>query len=66
MVMENLLKQQFCKIVWLHKNENISKTQYKKDMRKSYTYTATINTVEIDINTQYYIKDAQLGIDGAK
>src|SRR5574343_315018 len=54
-VLQNCLTTQEC--------ENISKTQYKKDMRKSYTYTATINTVEIDVNTQYYIKDAQLGID---
>lgn len=54
-VLQNCLTTQEC--------ENISKTQYKKDMRKSYTYTATINTVEIDVNTQYYIKDAQLGIN---
>lgn len=54
-VLQNCLTTQEC--------ENISKIQYKKDMRKSYTYTATINTVEIDVNTQYYIKDAQLGID---
>ncbi len=54
-VLQNCLTAQEC--------ENISKIQYKKDMRKSYTYTATINTVEIDVNTQYFIKDTQLGIN---
>jgi hypothetical protein len=46
-VLQNCLTAQEC--------ENISKIQYKKDMRKSYTYTATINTVEIDVNTQYFV-----------
>jgi len=54
-VLQNCLTSQEC--------EKISKIEYKKDVRKSYTYTATINTVEIDVNTQYFIKDTQLGIN---
>ncbi|MDY0193567.1 MAG: hypothetical protein RBR93_08570 [Aliarcobacter butzleri] len=54
-VLQNCLTSQEC--------ENISKIEYKKDVRKSYVYTATINTVELDLNTQYFIKDAQLGIN---
>ena len=54
-VLQNCLTTQEC--------ENISKIEYKKDVRKSYTYTATVNTVEIDVNTQYFIRDTQLGIN---
>lgn len=54
-VLQNCLTIQEC--------ENISKIQYKKDIRKSFNYTATVNNIELDVNTQYFIRDAQLGIN---
>lgn len=43
--------------------EKLAEIEYKKDIRKSYNYIAKVNDVKLDLNTKYYIKDEQLGID---
>lgn len=54
-VVQNCLTQKEC--------EQLAEIEYKKDIRKSYNYIAKTNDVKIDLNTKYYIKDEQLGID---
>lgn len=43
--------------------EDIAKIAYKKDKRKSLSYTAKVSNVHLELNTKYFIKDEQLGID---
>lgn len=54
-VVKNCLTTQEC--------ENVSQIDYKKDIRKTFKYIATINNIQLETNTQYFIKDAQLNIN---
>jgi hypothetical protein len=54
-VVKNCLTTQEC--------ENVSQIDYKKDVRKTFKYIATINNIQLETNTQYFIKDTQLNIN---
>lgn len=43
--------------------EKIAQIEYKKDIRKSLSYTAKVNNVQLDLNTKYFIKDVQVAIN---
>ena len=43
--------------------EQLAEIEYKKDIRKSLSYTAKTNDIHLDLNTQYFIRDAQLDIN---
>ena len=54
-VVKNCLTTQEC--------ESVSQIDYKKDIRKTFKYIATINNIQLETKTQYFIKDAQLNIN---
>jgi len=43
--------------------ERLAEFEYKKDVRKSFTYTARLKNVYVDLNNKYLVKDEPLGID---
>jgi prophage tail gpP-like protein len=43
--------------------EQLAEVEYKKDVRKSLSYTAKVNNVQLDLNTKYFIKDVQVVIN---
>lgn len=43
--------------------EQLAEIEYRKHIRKSTSYTAKVDDVDLSINTKYYVKDETLGIN---
>jgi prophage tail gpP-like protein len=43
--------------------EQLAQIAYKKDARKSLSYMPKVNDVHLELNTKYFIKDEQIGVN---
>ena len=43
--------------------EELAKVEFKKDFRRSFTYSVSLDVQELQLNTAYFVKDDAVGID---